>query len=513
MPPRKTTEVREQDPTNNASQAATQSPSTQLSPPPPANTNERVGLSHSLVEAHDLLISGGQFNQVHGHYTSLVINLNQTTSSGLPVGTVTFTNPPTFVPSPQGPPSGSAPSKETDYTNPAPSSGQSTLPDIVGFSTSGVIILRNSIQVQPLKVINNFGYNAGGWRVEKHVRLVADTTGDKQADIVGFGKKGVWISVNKGNNTFEDPPKLVLRDFSYSAGWRVEKHIRYMADIRKTGRADIVGFGDYGVLVSLNNGGGSFTPARLASNSFGYVEGWRLEKHPRFLADVTGNGLLDIVGFGSNSVFIGNNNGNGTFQAIRAVLHDFCYNAGGWRVEKHPRFVADLTGDGKADIIGFGCEGVYVSLNNGDGKFGAVNRVIDDFGYNNADGWRVEKHPRFIADLTGNKRGDVVGFGDAGVCISINNGNGTFGPVKRVIDDFGYTAGGWRVEKHLRFAVDLTGNGCADIIGFGEHSVLVSYNDGKGNFGPVQRLTDAFAYNGGEWTLENTLRLITKLNT
>jgi hypothetical protein len=44
--------------------------------------------------------------------------------------------------------------------------------------------------------------------------------------------------------------------------------------------------------------------------------------------------------------------------------------------------------------------------------------VLEDFGYNSGAGWRVEKHPRFIADLTGNKVGDIVGFGDDGVCMS-----------------------------------------------------------------------------------------------
>ena len=35
--------------------------------------------------------------------------------------------------------------------------------------------------------------------------------------------------------------------------------------------------------------------------------------------------------------------------------------AGGWRVDQHPRFLADLTGDGRADIVGFGNDGVLVS--------------------------------------------------------------------------------------------------------------------------------------------------------
>jgi len=383
--------------------------------------------------------------------------------------------------------------------------------DIVGFGTTGVVILRNSVNLQTVAVIANFGYDAGGWRTEKHVRLLGDTTGDRSTDIIGFGENDVWISVNNGNNTFQSP-KSVLADFSYAAGgWRVEKHIRFVADIRKTGYVDIVGFGDAGILVSRNNGSGGFGPAELALADFGYNSGWRLDRHLRFLADVNGNGLPDVVGFGENHVFIGLNNGNGTFQPARSVINNFTVGAGGWQIDKHPRVVADLTGNGRADILGFGEAGVWVSLNNGSGSFGPVTKVVDNFAY--AQGWRVEKHPRFVADLTGNRRGDIVGFGDAGVYVSLNNGDGTFQPPKLVVQNFGYVAGGWRVEKHLRFVVDLTGDGCADIIGFGESAVWVSYNDGKGNFGPVQKLTDSFGFNGGSWALDKTVRYVANLYT
>ncbi|MET0886132.1 MAG: M28 family peptidase, partial [Mycetocola sp.] len=223
------------------------------------------------------------------------------------------------------------------------------------------------------------------------------------------------------------------------------------ADLTGDHSADIVGFGDAGVWVSLNNGNGTFKPISKVIDNFAYLAGgWRVEKHPRFLADLTGDERSDILGFGDAGVWVSLNNGNGTFKPISKVLDNFAYTAGGWRVEKHPRFLADLTGDGRADIVGFGDAGVWVSLNNGDGTFQPATKVLDNFAYV-AGGWRVEKHPRFLADLTGDSRADIAGFGDAGVWVSLNNGNGTLKPINKVIDNFAYTAGGWRVEKHPRF--------------------------------------------------------------
>lgn len=118
--------------------------------------------------------------------------------------------------------------------------------DIVGFGTNGVVIMRNTINFHPVPVVKCFGLNAGGWSVDKHVRLLADTTRKKAMDIVGFGEDGVWISTNNGNNTFTDP-KMALSSFAFSGGWHTDKHIRFMADVRNIGRCDVVGFGDLGV--------------------------------------------------------------------------------------------------------------------------------------------------------------------------------------------------------------------------------------------------------------------------
>ncbi|MDY7088744.1 MAG: FG-GAP-like repeat-containing protein [Actinomycetota bacterium] len=360
----------------------------------------------------------------------------------------------------------------------------------------------------PQLVIRNFGYSAGNWRTEKHPRLMADTTGDKRADMVGFGEAGVWVSRALATGGFE-APVLRVANFGYTAGgWRVEKHPRFLADTTGDGRADIVGFGDGGVWVSRAQPNGTFDALRKVVDNFGYTAGgWRVEKHPRFLADTTGDGRADIVGFGDAGVWISRAQANGSYDALRMVVGNFAYNAGGWRVEKHPRFVVDTTGDGRADIVGFGDAGVWISRAQANGSYTAPQLVVNNFGYT-AGGWRVEKHPRFVADLTGDGRADILGFGEAGVWVSLAQPDGSYSPPELVVANFGYTAGGWRVEKHPRFLADTTGDGRLDIVGFGEAGVWVSRSLGGGKFEPPGLVVTNFGYTAGGWRVDKHPRFV-----
>ena len=348
----------------------------------------------------------------------------------------------------------------------------------------------------------------GGWLVKGHPRMLADLTGDGKGDIVGFGDAGVWTALSTGNGLFADP-KFVLADFGTESGWLVEKHPRFLADVTGDGKADIVGFGKAGVVVALGNGDGTFQPPQPVIEDFGIeAGGWHVDRHPRFLADVTGDGKADIVGFANAGVFVALGNGDGTFQAPQLVLEDFGVEAGGWHVDRHPRFLADVTGDGRADIVGFSDAGVVVALANGDGTFQPPQLVLEDFGFE-AGGWRVEKHPRFLADVTGDGKADIVGFGDHGVFVALSNGDGTFTFTPQpVIEDFGLEAGGWRVEKHPRLLADITGDGKADIVGFGNAGVFVAVSNGDGSFTfTPQPVIEDFGYKQ-DWRVENHLRLL-----
>ena len=138
-----------------------------------------------------------------------------------------------------------------------------------------------------------------------------------------------------------------------------------------TGYTDYGSLGQYSISGTIVSNSGLFSNAQLAYSGIFTVGdgGWTNQNtYPRYLADVNGDGKDDIVGFAHHGVYVAlaNANGSGTFGAAQlAYSGTFTVGDGGWTNQNtYPRDLADINGDGKADIVGFAHHGVYASLSN-----------------------------------------------------------------------------------------------------------------------------------------------------
>jgi hypothetical protein len=135
-----------------------------------------------------------------------------------------------------------------------------------------------------------------------------------------------------------------------------------------------------------------------------------------FTADLTGNGRSDVVAVSLAGPY---NAQNGTVSALLSNGDGSFHSAGTMDVGDRVVGVAvgDFRGDGHQDLVVANLKGeVVVLLGNGDGSF------------NNAPIEHVDFNLDIVAagDFTGSGRQDIVTVGSSGVAVLLNNGDGTF---------------------------------------------------------------------------------------
>ncbi|MGF6425632.1 FG-GAP-like repeat-containing protein [Bradyrhizobium elkanii] len=300
-----------------------------------------------------------------------------------------------------------------------------------------------------------------------------------------------------------DQVNFVVNNFAQVDGWSSADHDpRAVADVNGDGRADIVGFGQEGVYTSLATANGGFGPVNFAMSNFGQDQGWTsYNQFERSLADINGDGRSDIIGFGEAGTYIALASSGG-FSAAKFSLSNFGQDQGWGSTDRYLRKVADVNGDGRADVVGFGQAGTYVAHANPNDGLDPAIFSLSNFGPN--QGWSsADRFPRSVADVNGDGRADIVGFGQAGVWVALANGSGGFTPPNLVLANFGQDQGWDSNDHYLRTVADANGDGRADIFGFGEAGVYVALANGSGGFGEAVLQFENFSPGAGGWISDN----------
>lgn len=405
---------------------------------------------------------------------------------------------------------------ETVWTG---SSGQSIINTSHPYSSTGNNAVKITVTTNDsgdFVFDGNINYLGGGtnsnysnWDPNTTLHFLKDVNNDSHPDIVAFGDQNVWVSLwNEANNNFDGAYHalgdnlMVTSSSEYNDRYR---NPRFVEDWDGDGFPDLVGFSDSQVEVALNKGDGTGTfnnPVQIVTD-FVWDRGWKPSEHQRSLADVDGNGLPDIVGFGASGVIVFRNgvssgtNPNGTITT--AFSSDLAYSQG-WRVGTHYRLVQDFDGDGRVDILAItGISRIY--LGQSDGTFMGPMKDSNETNLNPipgvivGQGWTEFAFPVELADMNSDGLMDVVAFSAAGPLVYFNrstSGNIKFDSARQWTSGFGSS---WKlnflnyypqfgkqipeakVNVNPRLLADTDGNGYPDLIGFGNAFAETVYSD------------------------------------
>ncbi|WP_158558945.1 FG-GAP repeat domain-containing protein [Rhodoferax lacus] len=319
------------------------------------------------------------------------------------------------------------------------------LPDIVGFGPGGVSVSLNTLNTgegkyaTPAVALAN-QFSAPAWTDNlTHPRFLSDVNGDGLPEIVGFGPAGVFVSINTGNGTFATPKPWLASQFSPSQGWaNNDAYPRMLVDMDGDGRPDVVGFANDGMYVATNNGNGFNPPVQRIGGEFGLKQGWAGQTQtPRYVMDINGDGLPDIVGFSESGVVVGINTGTGFLApgVVAATPKYGCPNGGYLGQEETGGMLcySGTKGNSKywAPIVDYSCSSGMTSGSNcilaSAATYGGTNWAMGQFG--TRQGWANNSEtPRQLDDVNGDGLPDIVGFGPGGVVVSLNTGAGFASP-------------------------------------------------------------------------------------
>jgi hypothetical protein len=300
--------------------------------------------------------------------------------------------------------------------------------------------------------------HAGTISSHRAVSLAAKTAPDPVQNIFAAPSSGTFAQRT-----------LELQQFGHDQAWRVNRHVRLVVDMNNNGRPDIVGFGDTGVWISYGLSDGKFTSRVKVHSFFGANAnsgGFASSDQPRFVADINGDGRRDLIGIRNDGVYRSLARPDGTYGPVQRVLQQFGVDQG-WHANEHRRQVVDLNRDGRSDIVGFGTMGTYVSYGRSDGNFTPRVMLSSFFGsHPSAGGFAGRDYPRFVADINGDGRRDLIGIRSNGVYRSLARPDGSYASPVWVLQQFGLNQG-WHADLHVRLVTDVTADGKADIVGFG----------------------------------------------
>ncbi|MBI2892628.1 MAG: phosphodiester glycosidase family protein [Deltaproteobacteria bacterium] len=251
-------------------------------------------------------------------------------------------------------------------------------------------------------------------------RTTSDVDGDGDADVCARSSAGIVCALSLADGSTATIAGPALGD---DTGWADPANYATlrMGDVDGDGRADLCARADAGVRCWLSDGAGF--PTQIEGPAFSDQNGWA---QPRYygtlrLADVDGDGKDDLCARSASDFRCHPSTGTGFAEPITAG--DLSDGAGWGDPSRYGTIrMGDIDGDGLSDLCARSAGGMSCWRSSGDG-FGAA---IAGPAWSDESGWSAIQYWSTIrlADVDGDGRADLCARAAAGWRCHLSNGEG-----------------------------------------------------------------------------------------
>ena len=338
------------------------------------------------------------------------------------------------------------------------------------------------------------------WSIRADVSFLYDFNRDGFIDLLTTVSDGsstvpteaLGLYLLPGSKNGFTAPVHLLKDFDF--GSNRSKNYITVADGDHDGYPDLFIFKNEGLKVLKNEEGQSFKDLGLVSTAFTAEKGWNFSEHPRYMQDVNGDGIIDVVGFGRNGIEVSLGKGNFIFSETTLWTKEFGSQSSlAFGMKNHKRMLVDMNADGLVDVVGMHEDGTWVALNTGTG-FSQSDLWLADLGVNQR--WNELNTNRYIFDVNGDGFADFIGVSASRFYVYLGKGapfSGADDSKKNLISlnvpemvtwnkaRQPITFGDINNDGMTEFFVSQTGRGLLKISNTSKKTRLTAIEDGLGN--------------------------------
>lgn len=254
---------------------------------------------------------------------------------------------------------------------------------------------------------------------------LADVSGDGRLDACGRSATGITCAL-RGDGAFAEPA-VFTREFADDGAFVQPSSYRTLrfGDVNGDGYADVCGRTSAGIVCALNTRSGSFAPStRWLASAFTDAAGFAADAYASTiqLADVSGDGRADVCGRGPSGITCALSNGASAFVndhpwSFRDDFSDAQGYAAAASYYGSVRF-GDLNGDGAADVCGRTVKGMVCALSNGLSFEQAM--ALQPNAFSDALGFKADAYGSSLrlGDVNHDGRADLCGRAASGLVCS-----------------------------------------------------------------------------------------------